>query len=193
MELNSTTKSLIAWSAIATIVAGVIHLVIIPEHWEHAPAHGIFFLVVGIVQIVWGIAIWRKPSAKVYNIGAIMAGWLIVLYVLTRIFPAPFGHGGPEEVAWIDIACKFCEALGMFTLAILIFQGTLIHSNRPLAWRAITVIVLLSFVSGFATYSLARAAEPFFPALGSTEHHDEHQEEPNHHHEEGTPTGEHDH
>ena len=63
MELNSTTKSLIAWSTIATIVAGVIHLVIIPEHWEHAPAHGIFFLVVGIVQIVWGIAIWRKPSA----------------------------------------------------------------------------------------------------------------------------------
>lgn len=194
MEYNSTTRSLIAWSAIATIVAGIIHLIIIPEHWSHAPAHGLFFLIVGVLQIGWGIAIWRKPSAKVYNIGAIMAGWLIVLYVLTRIFPAPFGHG-PEAVAWIDIACKFCEALGMFTLAVLVFQGTLIHSARPLAWRAIVVIVLLSFVSGFATYGIARAAEPLFPALAGTEHQDdhEHEEETEHHHDDGAPTEEHDH
>jgi hypothetical protein len=192
METNASTKNLTAWSAIATIVAGIIHLIIIPEHWEHAPAHGLFFLIVGVFQIVWGVAIWRTPSARVYNIGAIMAGWLIVLYVLTRLLPAPFGHG-PEEVAWIDIVCKFCEALGMFTLAVLIFQGTLIHSARPLAWRAIVVIVLLSFVSGFATYGIARAAEPLFPALAGMEHHDDHQEETDQHHDEGEPTEDHDH
>lgn len=35
-----------------TALAGIIHLWIIPEHWEHAPAHGLFFLGVGIAQIV---------------------------------------------------------------------------------------------------------------------------------------------
>jgi hypothetical protein len=192
MESNTNTKKLIEWSAAATVLAGVIHLVIIPEHWEHAPAHGLFFLIVGIFQIVWGVAVWRKPSTRLYYIGVVMAGWLIVLYVLTRLYPAPFGHG-PEAVAWIDIACKFCEALGMFTLAILIFQGVVIQSGRPLAWRAMAVVVLLAFTSGFATYGVARAAEPLFPTLAGEEHHDDHEEETDHHHDEGTPTEEHDH
>ena len=29
-----------------TALAGVIHLWIIPEHWEHSPAHALFFLLV---------------------------------------------------------------------------------------------------------------------------------------------------
>lgn len=176
METQANTGNLIAWSAGATILAGIIHLVIVPEHWEHAPAHGLFFLIVGILQIVWGVTIWRRPSMQVYYVGAVMAGGLIVLYVLTRIFPAPFGHG-PEAVAWIDIVCKFCEAIGMFTLGLLIFQGMMIRSGRPFSWRAIVIVLLLAFAGGFATYGIARAAEPLFPSLAGEEHHDDHEHE----------------
>ena len=191
MQQATQAKNLIAWSAIATIVAGIIHLVIIPDHWEHAPAHGLFFLIVGSLQVIWGVAVWRNPSERLYFIGVVMAGWLIVLYVLTRTMPAPFGHG-PEEVSSIDIACKLCEALGMVTLAILIYQGTLMQSGRLLAWRAITVIVAISFLSAFVTYGLARAAEPMFPSLTASEHHHDHDgdhiEEEHHGHEEATAT-----
>jgi hypothetical protein len=193
MEMSANTKNLIAWSAAATILAGVIHLIIVPEHWGHAPAHGVFFLIVGVLQVVWGAAIWRNPTTRLYYIGAVTAGGLIVLYVLTRIFPAPFGHG-PEAVAWIDIVCKLCEALGMFTVAILIFQGIALHSGRAPAWRAVVAIVLLAAASGFATYGIARAAEPLFPALAGAEHTDDHEHEgdSDHQHDEGTPTDEHD-
>ena len=177
-----------------TALAGFIHLWIIPEHWEHAPAHGLFFLIVGVAQIIWGIAVWHRPSTRLYYIGVLLAGWLIVLYAMTRWLPAPFGHG-PEGINTIDLACKICEVLGMITLAILIFQGMLLNAGRLVAWRTIAFIVFLSFIAAFATYGIARAAEPIFPSLSAPveePHHDEGgPEEP--HHDEGTPAPEHEH
>lgn len=128
---------------------------------------------------------WRQPSTRFYYIGILMAGWLIVLYGITRWLPAPFGHG-PEEINTIDLACKLCEALGMITLAILIFQGLLLKAGRFVAWRTITLLVLFSFIAAFATYS---AAEPIFPSLSASveEHHDEGTLEEDHH-DESTPT-----
>lgn len=88
-----------------------------------------------------------------------MAGWLIVLYGITRWFPAPFGHG-PEAIQMIDIVCKLCEGLAMITLAILIFQGLILNAGRMIAQRTIILIVLFSIIAGFFTYTIARAAEP---------------------------------
>jgi len=174
MEQHPLSKNLVALSALTTILAGVIHFLIIPEHWSHAPAHGLFFLSVGILQVVWGVVVWRKPSLRLYYIGAIMSGWLIVLYVLTRLFPAPFGHG-PESIRAIDITCKACEAFGMIMLTVLIFQGLTLHANSRMAWRTVMLIVLFSLVSGFVTYGTAGAAEPLLPGLSA--HVDEHHHE----------------
>jgi hypothetical protein len=175
MERNTFTKSLILLSAIMTILAGIIHLVLVPIHMQHAPAHGLFFLLVGIAQIIWSVLVWRQPSFKLYYIGAVMAGWLIILYGVTRVFPAPFSHG-PEGSETIDMICKFCEALGMFSLLILIFQRLRVHEDRFFAWRAIALILFVSVLAGFATYGIARAAEPILPWLAGTaeeHHHDE--------------------
>lgn len=194
MEQNTSTKNLILWSAAMTVLAGVIHIWIVPQHWEHAPAHGLLFLIVGIVQILWGIAVWKQPSTRLYYIGVLMAGWLIVLYAITRWLPAPFGHGGPEAMDTIGLVCKLCEILGMVSLVLLIFQGLALKAGRFIAWRAVALIVVLSFVSGFATYGLALAAEPVFPQLSSPaeeHHHEEGQEE--HHHDEDPSAADHDH
>jgi hypothetical protein len=194
MEQKSLTKNLVAWSALMTAVAGAIHLWIVPEHWAHAPAHGLFFLVIGIAQIIWGIALWRRPSTRLYYFGVLMAGWLIVLYGITRWLPAPFGHG-PEGIDTISLVCKLCEGLGMVTLGILIFQGLLLNAGRFVAWRAITLIILVSFIAAFATYGLARAAEPIFPSLSvpvEEQHHDGNAPEEGHH-DESVSTPEHEH
>lgn len=184
MGKDQLTKNLVASSALMTVLAGIIHLWIIPEHWAHAPAHGLFFLLVGIVQVVWGIAVWRNHSTRLYYIGVIMAGWLIVLYGITRWLPAPFGHG-PESIRMIDVACKLCEGLGMITLAILTFQGLILDAGRMFAQRAIVLVVLFSIIAGFFTYGLARAAEPIFPSLSAPAEA--------HHLDEGTPAQDHDH
>lgn len=168
-----------------TILAGIIHIVLVPVHIDHAPAHGLFFLLIGLAQIVWGILVWRKPTLKLYYIGAVMAGWLIVLYGVTRWLPAPFSHG-PEAIAAIDLVCKLCEGVGMISLLILIFQGLVFHASRFHAWRTISLILLVSFLAAFVTYGAARAAEPILPWLaGKAEehHHDENvPSEEDHHH-----------
>ena len=48
MAGNTLTRRLIAGSAMVTILAGIIHLVLVPRHIEHAPAHGVFFLFIGL-------------------------------------------------------------------------------------------------------------------------------------------------
>ena len=175
MTENTRIRGLIILSVVMTILAGMIHLVLIPGHVEHAPAHGPFFLFIGLAQIIWGILVWRQPGLKLYYVGAVMAGWLIVLYGLTRWLPAPFAHH-PEAIETLDLVCKFCEGVGMVTLIILIFQGLVFHTSRFNAWRAVSLIVLVSLLAAFVTYGVARAAEPTLPWLtGPVEeqHHDE--------------------
>lgn len=158
-----------------TILAGIIHLILVPVHIEHAPPHGLFFLLIGLVQIAWGIRVWRQPGFRLYHIGAVMAGWLIVLYGVTRWLPAPFTPG-PEAINTIDLVCKLCEGVGMLALLILIFQGAVLYEGRLHAWRTISLIVLVSFLGASATYGIARASEPLLPWLaGPVEghHHDE--------------------
>jgi hypothetical protein len=119
--------------------------------------------------------VWHQPSLKLYYIGAVMAGWLIVLYGVTCWLPAPFSHG-PEGMEIIDIACKLCEGVGMISLLIVIFQGLVFHAIRSNAWRTISLILLISFLAAFATYGIARATEPIFPWLVvpvEEHHHDE--------------------
>ena len=39
MKDSTFARSLIIWSAIMTILAGIIHIVLVPVHMDHAPAH----------------------------------------------------------------------------------------------------------------------------------------------------------
>lgn len=158
-----------------SVLAGMIHLWIAPIHWFHSPEHGAFFLVVGVAQILWANALWRRPTSRLYYIGAIMSGWLIVLYLVTRWLPSPFGHG-PEAVDMIGLACKLCEVLAMATLAILIFQGLAVKDGRGAAWQSLGLILLFSVVAGLSTYTVGRALEPLLPGLSAPEPAQDHDE-----------------
>jgi len=114
-----------------------------------------------------------------------MAGWLIVLYGVTRWLPAPFSHS-PEGIETIDIVCKLCEGIAMISLLIVIFQGVVFHVSRFSAWRTISLILLVSFLAAFVTYGAARAAEPIFPELAAPE-------DGHHHNESAPPEEEHHH
>lgn len=71
LEPNATNKNmLVAWSALMTALAGAIHLWIIPEHWRHSQAHALFFLLVGVAHMVWGVAVWRQPSTPPENMAS---------------------------------------------------------------------------------------------------------------------------
>ncbi|MEO1368792.1 MAG: hypothetical protein AAFX50_16575, partial [Acidobacteriota bacterium] len=42
-------------AVLALAVAGAVHLQIAPVHYDHAPAHGLFFGGLGVAQVLWAI------------------------------------------------------------------------------------------------------------------------------------------
>lgn len=195
MQRFSSGQRLGAWAALLVALAGLIHLLLAPQHWAHAPAHGVFFVVAGIAEIAWGVAVWRRPSLALYYIGLVGAGGLVVLWGITRVLPAPFGHG-PEPIEMMALVCKASEGLSMVVLAALILPATMSGTKRSAVWRSIVLLVVAAFIVGFLTYGVARAAEPVLPWLGATEHQHEEENVPDTEHEhkhETTPASEHDH
>jgi hypothetical protein len=174
-------------SVLAMTLAGALHLLVVREHWAHAPAHGLFFLVAGLFQIGWSIAFLRSDSEALRRLGFLGSVVLVLLWVLTRLAPAPFGHG-PEEVDVAGVATKVCEVACAAALGLLIAAGAATQPRRA-AWRPLVGLAIAAFLLTALTYGVARAAEPILPGLSAeaAEQH-EHGEPPGVEHEHTEPT-----
>ncbi|OGO32787.1 MAG: hypothetical protein A2Z16_03660 [Chloroflexi bacterium RBG_16_54_18] len=154
---------------ITFLAAGLIHLFLAPEHFEHSPAHGIFFIVAGLLEILWALLYWRRPSSHLYNLGIALAGGLVVLWALTRIVIPPFEES-PAPVDLSGMVCKLCELAGAAALVTLALQGQVDGFRSTTAVRIIGRGLLLAIVSGLSFYVIGLAAEPLFPALAGSGH-----------------------
>ncbi len=82
--------------AILSMSAGIIHLLLIQEHMEESIIWGIFFLISGIAQVIFGIVI--IVSKRLYSInrpilyyfGIVGNSLLIGIFVLVRLVTPPF-------------------------------------------------------------------------------------------------------
>jgi hypothetical protein len=166
-------------ASITIAFAGLVHAFLAPEHFAHAPAHGIFFAVVGVLEIAWAYLFWRSQDEKVYYAGLVIAGGLVVLWIITRYLPAPFEH----EVGIVDIGgivCKVSEIVGILALVALAAQGRITGlTKRSLAQNA-AMALFIAFSVGVVTYEVSLAAQPLFPSLAGEGHHEE--DEPQHDH-----------
>jgi copper(I)-binding protein len=153
---------------VAIALAGAIHLGVAPMHYAHAPAHGIFFAVAGIVEILWALAFWRQPSLKLYFIGLALAGGLVVLWAITRALPAPFGHG-PEAIEAGGLVCKVSELTGIIALMMLAWRGQLPGVTQRPVWRVAGEALALALIMGWGSWGLGYAATPWLPTLDAQE------------------------
>jgi hypothetical protein len=92
----------------AVALAGVVHILIVPQHYQHAPAHGLFFLIAGLIELAWAVAYSRTPSRRLLHVGIGIGSSLLVLWLLTRSLPVPFGHAAEPVDTWA-IVCKLSE------------------------------------------------------------------------------------
>ena len=83
--------------AILSISAGIIHLLLIQEHMKESFMWGVFFLISGIAQLIFGIIIILmggklSPINKsiLYYFGIIGNALLVGIFVLARLFTPPF-------------------------------------------------------------------------------------------------------
>jgi hypothetical protein len=150
-------------------LAGLVHLLIAPVHYAHAPAHGLFFAGAGLGQCVWAVAFWRRPSLALYRVGLAASGGLVVLWLLTLALPVPFG-GHAEPIDASVIVCKASELIGLVSLVILALVGQTTFGPRSTA-RRVGEALALSVIVGLVFFGVGKAAEPMFPGLGHEAQH----------------------
>jgi hypothetical protein len=123
------SKTLLYLAAVFSLVAALIHLWIMPQHFEEWWVYGTFFLVVGIAQGLYGTALLRRPREPLLLLG--IGGNLLImsvgLYLVTRTVGVSLGShaGGVEGVGAIDLCATMSE------LALVVALGAMLLGGLP--------------------------------------------------------------
>ena len=163
---------LVLIASLAIAFAGIVHAFLAPEHFAHAPAHGLFFAASAVVEIAWAYLFWRRQDEKTYYAGLMIAGGLIILWAATRVLPAPFEH----EIGIIDpggIVCKASELVGISALLILASQGKIDGITGRTFSRLLAEGVILSFFVASLTYVAGHDLEQLMPFLAGEAHQEQ--------------------
>ncbi|GAB4441591.1 MAG: hypothetical protein Fur0044_38050 [Anaerolineae bacterium] len=203
--MSKSSREIIRSICVLTIaLAGLVHLIIAPAHYAHAPAHGIFFAIAGLIQCAWAVAFWRRSSLALYRVGLAVSGGLVVLWLLTLALPAPFGGHDAGSIDTPALVCKVSELVGLIALVALVMQGgQWAISGKLSAPRLLGEAVIVSLLVGAVFFGAGKAAEPLFPQwqhgvehaheeTDSPAEHGEHDHAAEHAHDQ-TSDGEHDH
>jgi hypothetical protein len=124
-----------AW---ASLGAGAVHGALVRDHLEEWWGYGLFFLLAGFAQLLFGLALltdavnpkdsgprWEAARHWLYVIGLVVNVGLIALYVVSRTTGIPFfgpEAGQVEDVGFVDVVSKLLEALAVVALAVLLRQ-----------------------------------------------------------------------
>ncbi|MEM7127193.1 MAG: DUF411 domain-containing protein [Chloroflexota bacterium] len=154
-------------AVLALAIAGIIHLYISPNHYSHAPAHGIFFALSGTAQVVWAIAAFVRTNRTIYYTGVALSGGLVVLWLLTQVWTPPFSEMAEPVDIWM-ILSKAAEVIAFF--ALVFFMNTWTdqdgeEQDEPKLGRNIAGGLVTAAVAGLIFYGGGYAAEPMLPAL----------------------------
>jgi len=99
--------------ATLSLIAAVIHLVMVPDHTSESLALGLGFAAAGWFQLTFGIALLVRPARAWLVAGALGNVGFVSVWLLSRTTGLPFGlEGGVAQPAGaIDIVCALAEAL----------------------------------------------------------------------------------
>jgi hypothetical protein len=112
-------------------VAAGIHLVLTPEHFRERTVYGIFFLGASVFQVWLGWALLRRPSVRVFRVGAAGSLGLIATWIATRAVAPPLSpEGAPEPVTLAGVVATGAE------LAALVLLAAALPASGVRAWRA---------------------------------------------------------
>jgi hypothetical protein len=106
-------KSVLYAVAALSLIAGLIHLWVTPEHFEEWWGYGTFFLVAALAQVVYVPLLLRWPNRSVLLLGIAGNSAIVLLYLFTRVVGVPlFGPeaGEVEGVGIIDVCATMSEA-----------------------------------------------------------------------------------
>jgi hypothetical protein len=113
----------IRWTlAVLSAIAGIIHLGVVPEHMREYVPYGVFFVAVGVLQLVGSRVLLKRPEARWYLATAVGNGALVLLWVVSRTAGLPVGPmpWAPEQVGLLDVISTVVEVALVFGSVVLL-------------------------------------------------------------------------
>jgi len=134
--------------------AGVIHLVMVPSHWDTWTAEGVAFAVAGWFGLLVALGLLLRPSRGLVVTTIIGNGLLIGLWAWSRTQGFPVGphEGHPEAVGFVDLASVVLESALVLGAVMLLARPGLMR--RGAEAFAITGAVVVGVVA-LSTAALA--------------------------------------
>jgi hypothetical protein len=122
-QATNRPKGVLYTVATLSLLAALIHLWVMPEHFEEWWGYGMFFLVAGVVQVVYVPLLLRWPNQTVLLLGMVGNSAIVLLYLFTRVVGIPFfgpEAGEIEGVGIIDVCATSSEAAIVVALGVLV-------------------------------------------------------------------------
>ena len=140
-----------------SLIAALIHLWVMPEHYEEWWGYGTFFLVCAVAQVLYVPVLLRWPDRKVLLSGVVGNCAIVLLYVLTRTVGIPFfgPHAGEVEgVGFVDLCATSSEVGIAAVLGILLLRN--LSTERRI--QVVVVLGATTLLVGHLLHLLARSA-----------------------------------
>lgn len=173
MENEPTNRQSLVRTGIAAtvLIAGLLHFALMQTHMEQARGSGLFFFTLGALQVAWALFYFREPTHNLERIGIAAAAIApLLLWIMTRIFPAPFSSG-PEHVDTFGVLTVLMEIAALVGL-IWLDNGR----SKSIAGKAVAigvVITVFAYVGGAVAEEIPVLAEPELPHSHADDgHHD---------------------
>jgi len=121
--MNIGNSALYYTAAATTALAGILHLILVPDIIGRNLNSGVFFIVAGIAQIFWVIPMLKRWGRIWYYIGIAGTIVMIIMWVMTRAPGNPItGRGGPIS--------EMAIAIEVFQIAYVVITAIIIKKER---------------------------------------------------------------
>jgi hypothetical protein len=99
------------WAGFASFGTGLVHVAVMREHLEVSVAHGIFFTVVGLAQLGWGLWALARPTVPLPRLTAAATLGLMTLWAVSRTIGLSLDPNAarPEPVGTADLLAVVLE------------------------------------------------------------------------------------
>jgi hypothetical protein len=146
---------LLRLAAVLAGAAAAVHLSVARLHFDEYWLFGVAFVVSGVLQLAWAVAIWRRPGdRRLVVAGLVLQLAIALVWVVSRTAGLPYGDdpGRPEAIGPLDAQCTFDELL-IVVLGLVAMRGAL----RPRPRLAVDALEVLALLATAATWFMLAA------------------------------------
>lgn len=152
-------------AALASLGAAIIHVAVVPAHWQEWAPAGLFFVAIALFQSIWATVVLVRTTPSVLAAGIMVNLGAIALWTVSRTAGAPFGpHAGEAEmVQGADLCALLLQIYVVMGAGWVVYRGLQGHPV-PAVGRALILTGAVGVVTLAATVGAASGLQHGHPA-----------------------------